>query len=257
VTRWITLSCSCLGKRELNQDFVSTGTFFLRGRRVEVIVLCDGVGGISGSDLCAKRVGEAAIRIVENYLRSRRSRRTLASIDAKALKLRLEKLSIDPAPLGSATTIAVGVLERTQRSGKSGIIALWAGDTRIHLIEKDGCNYPLTIDHHDEEGRLTSYIRNDGTLFGRLDVNFFSSAAPFILYGTTDGVHESCRLGELVSFFLYCAYHKTRSSQVFSENLARFLSKNMSDNFSAAVVYQLMRRERVKKLFDALKLEEI
>lgn len=254
--RWITLCCSRLGKRDLNQDFASTTTLSFHGRRVEVLVLCDGVGGIPGSELCARRVGEAIGVMIKNYLKSRRSRRSLDHNDAKILKIHLENLSIDPTPAGSATTIAIGIFERTQRSGKSGIIALWAGDTRIHLIEQRGRSYQLTTDHHDEEGRLTSYIRNDGRLSGGLGAKFFSSESPCALYATTDGVHESCRLDELAAFVMYCVYHQTKSHEVFSENIERFLGENVSDNFSAAVIYRLLRKTRAKKISDAIKHRE-
>jgi serine/threonine protein phosphatase PrpC len=117
----------------------------------------------------------------------------------------------------------------------------WAGDSRAHLIDKQGNYLLLTQDHHDEVGNLTSaYATPDGRCRGDLDVrNFVFAHRPLALGVTTDGVHGKCTEEELRCFLSWSLLQRDMESKSFGDAAENFLENNLSDNLSAVFV---MRR---------------
>lgn len=242
MARWIRLASSKSGERHRNEDVVATHTIPRRGGGIDVIAVCDGVGSRPEALECAQSVAQAAVRRTTKYLAAR-GHGALKPEDARILRDLLSRIRVRGISKESATTLTLVLFERKPHRAGYGGLAIWAGDTRASLLEASGKLQSLTRDHHDEEGRLTCYVMGTGRVFGSLEHSFFSSGSPCVLYVTTDGVHERCSLDELRSLGLYCMDHGVRSDKVFSKILTQFLAENISDNFSAVIVYRLLSRD--------------
>lgn len=206
--------------------------------QITALVACDGVGSRPNSSVCARAVGEAALRRVRLHLQHRPPGNVLSPRDAEQLKQQLQTLTLNHVSPTSATTFVMILFDhRRTRSGYN-LIVLWAGDSRIHLLDMAGQTQQLTTDHHDEDGRLTAYFSGDGRVLGTLDTrHYVVEGSPLAICATTDGVHEHCQPQELCEFLLYCVQHQVRGEEQFSAWLSGFLNENISDNYSAALLY--------------------
>lgn len=247
MTKWIKTLCSEVGKKKENQDFVAARSFRSHRRKIDVLIVCDGVGGHLGGSQCSKAIGEAVLGVVEKYLSRRKSGRSLDKEDANLLGQRLASLPITNAPKDSATTLALALFDR--KNGKSGhsIVTAWVGDSHVYLFEIADAGKQLTSDHHDEEGRLTRYITGDGRVHGGLEIRHFTANSPYGICLTTDGVHEKCQLSELYNFLLFCIDHRVTSDGRFSEAMTLFLGDNIDDNYSAVLLYHPLSSSQVIK----------
>lgn len=246
--RWVQLDSSSLGNRAGNEDIVMVSTCRYSKKRVSVLIACDGVGGRPGGGKCAKAISLAVRVVVERYLRKRRSARALDGEDAKRLTLRLHHLWIRGIDDASATTLALVLFDRCERKKGYKIITIWAGDSRAYLIDSKGELRKLTNDHHDAEGRLTSFFTGDGRAHGEIgSLCVTLKGFPCVICITTDGVHESCTPDELKNFLLYCVNQGIRTREDLTIELSNFLRYNLSDNYSMILFYHPMSlRNRLK-----------
>lgn len=250
--RWTQITCSLAGDRASNEDSVWTHSF--RRGSLYIGVVCDGVGGRPAGADCAKAVGEAillcTIRYLENRSAGRLNRSDVESLKRKFFRVRIRK--IPEIPEESATTLAIAIFEGRSRKSEYRSIVLWSGDTRVSMLESSGQLRQITRDHHDSEGRLTSYVDGKGRFKGQLEGVFTSSPMPCALSITTDGIHERCTPSEWARFLLYCAEHRIRSSSRLARDLTTFLGENVSDNYSAAILHRTVHEDEARSMLGNL-----
>ena len=235
---WVRMKTTDPGKRLDNQDFVAISTVHLKRRRLSLAICCDGVGGRPGGRECAAAVGLAVQNETETYFVRRRSRKQIGMFDMHALVDRLGRLCLQSSDPESATTMLLVVFDH--RPGNNGyhILVVWAGDSRAFLADKSGRFQPLTDDHHDDEGRITTFFSGDGQLNGKLSAKLVFNPEPVALAATTDGIHGGCTTSELHFFLLGCVERMVTDENRLAEELKWFLGGNISDNFSIALIYK-------------------
>jgi serine/threonine protein phosphatase PrpC len=243
--RWIQVSCSEEGQRSSNQDFVATYSF--RRGSLYIAVVCDGVGGRSFGGECARAVGGAAKRKVIEYFEQRPAS-GLSKDDLPPLLETLASFDVVGMPEDSATTLGVVIFEGRKLDREHGLIALWAGDTRVSVLESCGTLRQISRDHRDEEGRLTRYVNGLGQVVGELEGSFIQLPRPCAIAITTDGVHESCAPLELAEFFLYCSDHAIRTPRRLATDLTVFLGDNVCDNFSLSLLHRNVSPEEISRI---------
>lgn len=255
VSYWFSLAASRRGARDANEDFVAIRTLQYGIWRAKVLVACDGVASRPEGGACSSAVGEAAIESIQGYFKRRKSVLTLDAGDIESLGKSLLSLPVEAVSPQSATTLAVALVYPRLLGRRWATLVFWAGDSRVYELDDSGTLHTLTKDHHDQEGRLTSYYGGDGKMKGTLSwVYRERSAPPSAVCVTTDGVHERCRPEEIRHFLLYCMSQQIDSDEQLSDELSEFLRLNISDNFSFVLYYRLVTEAHLRTV--AADLEE-
>lgn len=254
--QWITLASSNCGTRADNEDYVESRAYSYRRRRIEALVACDGIGGRPNGKDCATTVGQAALQMADNYLRKRRSRRALNREDLQQLVRRLHALRLHGINPQSGSTLALVLFDLNEQKQGYNALVIWAGDTRVNLLDIAGQTRQLTKDHHDAEGCLTTYLNGDGKVCGKLGAEYFTfSTLPCVISVTTDGIHDHCQPYELYQFLLYCLGQRFQRTEQLSAALSQFLQRNISDNYSAILLYRSLADDQIRKV--AARLSEV
>lgn len=256
ITYWTSVSASQTGTRESNEDFIAIRTLQYGIWRLKVLIACDGVGGRPAGGACASMVGEAVIGAINSYLKVRKSRFTLKRKETEKIARMLTALSIKGLVNQSACTLAVALVYPRSLGTRWASMVFWAGDSRVYELQEDSGELRLlTYDHHDEEGRLTSYYGGDGRVRGSLSWLYREGPIPpAAVCVTTDGVHEHCRDEEIRHFLIYCMSKSIETNEHLSEELSDFLSLNISDNFSFGLYYKHLSEQHLRAI--ASDLEE-
>jgi hypothetical protein len=237
------ITASIVGKRLSNDDSVLNCTWKYRHRRYYSLTICDGVGSQRGSGECALQVAKKVRTALKTFLKRRRSRKPFSIGDNRVfsdhVKSALTELSGSD---NQSTTLASIVFN--DRS----YILLWAGDSRIYILLKDGVLTLLTTSHHDQEGNINRYITGVGRVVGGTDTlcgkndNFIA----FII--CTDGVYTQCTSEELRQFIFFCIANRITDQNVLCNELEAFLERNLSDNASMGIAYRPVSISRLKQL---------
>lgn len=231
---WQVVTSTHRGSKSENDDFALAEIHRARRGRYATLCVCDGVGSFPGSGKCAQAVGRAMTTILSKML----LRRKRSSLDAfrlrnqvaTELRSHIPKKSPSDATTPLATTLAAGIVDRNS------LLTIWAGDSRIYLLNEEGQLLLATKDHQDEQGRLSRWVQGDGQIAGRLEANSLRfSSRPVAVCATTDGVHEHCQREELRQFLLYCVLSGVRDSQKLQNDLQAFLNVNVCDNYSLSL----------------------
>jgi serine/threonine protein phosphatase PrpC len=243
--RWFILKASSTGPRALNQDYVAGMSMKVGRRRFYILVACDGLGSVPGSEVCARQAGAAGKASVVQYAYNRRSSRSLSETEvpdfAKSIEVGLGNLNGDANLL---TTFCVAFFER------QALLCAWAGDTRAYILDPDARMVRAAVrDHHDVEGHLTRYVKGNGVIEGGLECNYLrfdsNMSAVCVL---TDGVHGCCTERELNDFLLYVFTGNVKSDDNLLSALTNFLGQNIKDNFSIALFRSNLRPGLIKRL---------
>jgi len=240
------------GSRDRNDDFVDEQRFYLNHRLIYVLVACDGVGGQPAGDQCAQAVGRKVLELTKEYLGHRSTQGVLNETDARSIVNQLKTIDINGVPQESATTLALAIFDP-----KGGMIAIWAGDSRVYLLDASGELQQMTEDHHNKAGHLTSCIAGGGQVRGEIAYRFVPfSKRPCAIAVTTDGVHGSCQPDEprqyalrqyaLRHYLFYCISQKLPHEEFLKETLPVFLRDDDSDNFSMVIYYYRLSNRRIR-----------
>ncbi len=243
--KWISISFSNIGKRESNQDFVYKESIKVKRRRIEVLLVCDGVGGRPNGEECSKEVGNEIIKVVKSYVSKRKSAKALTKLDTDIIKRLLSLLPKLNAPVMSRTTATLMLIDRKNTKNGYSCISLWAGDSRAYLIEEEKQPVQISTDQYNSEGHLSVVFGGDGKLYGELGRNFSVLKKPILYCVTTDGMNS--QLKGLYKFFLSCVYHHINSDTTFEFQSTRFLSSIISDNYSSAMLYRIRPKSILSK----------
>ena len=231
-SRWTILSASEIGSRVRHEDHSSISVVKARRRTYVTAAVCDGIGSMPGSKLVAQELVVASQWQMKCLLKSSRTHDLRKSLAAKRVQSVYRQL---PNRI-SATTDLGSTLVQVVTNGGSWT-AVWAGDSRAYSLHLDGTMEMLTTDHSTPHGSLTSYIRGDGHIVGTLSSRSGHSALhATCICLTSDGVHDACSREELRAFLVYCV-HKIRANGTFKQDLAAFLSSNVSDNFTMCIAF--------------------
>lgn len=225
------VTASEIGLRRENQDSVAAA--FLRSRGTAIAICCDGIGSLPDAGDCARAACRSALHRLRRYLAEYCLKRSIKEADAGALRHRLSTLALKGIPPQSGTTIALGVMQ-----GKRVIVA-WAGDSRVYVVQNDGCLRQLTADDHDASGSITNFVLGTGAVELRTCYTLFS-VPPVAMFATSDGVHESCTIDELRRFVLHCVEAGIVDNARFRKKLEEFLGQNISDNYSMVLWYRAL-----------------
>jgi serine/threonine protein phosphatase PrpC len=230
---WSIVSATEQGSRPENDDQIAVATWKHLQRRYYSMAICDGVGSITGSGACARRIAARAIVATEAFVVSRTSARPLHPSEQRAFSDHLTTSLADAdGPPSQATTFALTVF-----SDRSGFF-VWAGDSRICALNDAGYLVQVTRDHHDQEGRIARFVRGDGTVVGGLETRYLEMDDVRAVLGTTDGIHDSCSREELRSFLVYCMAGRVADAETLQSDVRAFLSQNISDNATIGIVYK-------------------
>ncbi|MDD2899044.1 MAG: protein phosphatase 2C domain-containing protein [Desulfuromonadaceae bacterium] len=234
MNNWNLLSVSEIGNRARNEDKISHFIRMVNCKTpVFAFIACDGVGGVSGGGEAAEIVATT----VEKKLKALISKYGTLLFSNKygaILRSKLKKLRIKNGICGATTMVALIFCTR-RLQGRYRCIAIWAGDSRAHIIDGSGHYLQLTHDHHDDEGRLTSaYVAKDGFCKANIEINnYIMNNLPLAFGVSTDGLHGKCRVDELRHFLSCCLVNKEIDSETFASWVQSFLEANISDNYSA------------------------
>ncbi len=235
---WKVVTASLQGRRPKNDDFVGS----LRARRkpgnVQALIVCDGVASRPGSGDFARDVGPTVLSVTQRWVRQRRPAGEFHEGDALRLTERLRTVHTrGPRLPGAATTVALVVF----RPGS--VICVWAGDSRVYVLDELGAFDLMTTDHHDEDGRITRAVNSAGVVPGGWSFVVKRSEAPVLsVCVTSDGVHERCTLSELRHFAMYVMASEVRTGAGLRDALAPFIGGNVSDNMTMGLAYRSVSR---------------
>lgn len=241
-SNWKLLSFSKKGKRNNNEDRIGYFDDWSATKGpICVFIACDGVGGTSGGAECAEEVVQAVYTKLQELI-SIYGLSIFKDSGSALLVSELTSLKVKSNISGATTLVALIFGVARLRNGYH-CTAIWAGDSRAHIIDSKGQYLMLTKDHHDEEGRLTAaYVANgDGYCHGSLEIRH--TVIPYypLAFGvTTDGVHGKCVDVELCAFLAWCILQKGIDSDTFALATERFLAGNLSDNLSAIFLFRLV-----------------
>jgi len=241
--RWNTASFSNIGRRKLNDDAIGFRHVKAYKKSYWVLVAADGVGSAKGSGSLSKLVTQMGLFSIENFLRSRATKRDINSKDIKkmitCLNYDLQKINLERR---LATTFVCAVL------GKRTIAVTWVGDSRAYAIYCDGKMHVLTQDHATSDGSICRFVSGDGKITGKMDGCVFSADNLQLLSVVTDGVYNACTESELCSFFLYSASCLNLSSEKLCKDFAEFSGSNISDNATMSVLLNPRRISQIQKV---------
>lgn len=238
--RWKVVLSSNLGLKQKNDDFVSARIFTFNHHRITALVACDGISSLPNSDICASEVGKAILHVLESYLATRQSKGALSQQDADSLAAHFEKLPLTLSTDQGATTITLAVYEHRWRKSGFNLLVISGGDSRAYLLGAPEQMQQLTSDHNDEQGAITVYISGTGDVKGELQASHFRlKSAPAVIIVCTDGVHDHCSHKELHNFVRHCVEQNLRNGDELSDWMTQFLGRNISDNYSAAILFRL------------------
>lgn len=248
---WHVISTSHIGTKAVNDDFAWAEVLHGYRRKYAGLFVCDGVGSRKGSGKCANTVGQVTRDYLAAYV-GRRKRGPLTATEAQRLQRELSAHiprtlpgsgSLESSDAELATTLAATIVD-----GDS-LLALWAGDSRVFVLDERGVLTQVTDDHTDAEGRLTCWISGDGEIAGKISaVHHRAVARPAAVCVTTDGVHDRCRHDELRQFLLYAVLIGPADAGHLQMDLAAFLNGNVSDNFSLTLWSTSRGRRRLSSL---------
>jgi serine/threonine protein phosphatase PrpC len=126
-------SYSNIGKRELNEDFITYRTM--------IYVLCDGVGGEENGEVASRFVAE---KFADYFDKERVEIADISLIQDALKRIQIElndRLSLFPYEHGMGTTIAAILFV------KGAVFLIHIGDSRIYYIRPSEGNYWHTTDH--------------------------------------------------------------------------------------------------------------
>lgn len=206
-----------------------------------MLVACDGVGSVTNSAQCARRLGGRIIRQALRYLSTCGD---FSPDSVQELRHAISQAAVDVKDYDGASTCVVLVHESSPNTTDR-LAAFWAGDSRACMVDNMGRFHVLTKDHTDSEGRIERYSTARGLYGGELDCALFPEAGkPLVLATVTDGVYRACSSEELRHFLLYIADRQISGSRRLFADLRRYLHSNISDNYSMAVMFRVLRVRR-------------
>ena len=110
--KWTKIFFSKIGLREQNQDFLSFFSIKKNKRLIDVLIICDGVGGRPNGKDCSNVVGKEVERKIRGYLNRRKSKTCLNEHDMNSIKKILSDLpKLSAVPL-SMTTLSLVINDR-------------------------------------------------------------------------------------------------------------------------------------------------
>mgnify|MGYP003402314602 FL=1 len=250
--KWTQLFFSNIGKRTENQDFISIVSSKKSKRIIDIVIVCDGVGGRPNGHECSNTVGKEVLKRVSGYLKKRKSKSCLNENDLNALKGILSKLSrLNASPL-SRTTLALVLVDRKKNKNGYSCIALWAGDSRIYAIEAEGHAFQISSDQYNEEGYISVLFSGDGNLIGEMGSKYICLNDPLLICATTDGMN--CQLNGLYKYLVACLYSGIQDNKAFEKTTTKFLGSLVSDNYSAALLYKMHSVGVIKKAYKKISM---
>ena len=245
--KWTQLFFSNIGKRDENQDFLSLTSVRTHKRIIDVLIVCDGVGGRPDGGKCSNTVGKEVQKKVLHYLHKRNARKSLNENDLHLLKRKLSDLPELDAPPLSRTTLALVLFDRLKSKYGNGCITLWAGDSRIYAIEATGDAFQISNDQYNEDGHLSVVFSGDGKLIGDMGSRYIYFKDPLLICATSDGMN--CQTKGLYKFLIACLYLNTRDNITFEKLTTEFLGNIISDNYSAAMIYKKHSPAIIKRAY--------
>ncbi|MDR1568190.1 MAG: hypothetical protein LBS33_05900 [Streptococcaceae bacterium] len=212
--------------------------------RILILLACDGVGGLPGGRDCSKQLLEGLSKqLVETAKQF--GRKLFFRNGINNFKKSFESINVEPGTGASVMALMLVCLDRFY-DGYRGLLA-WAGVGRVLVLDSDGYYRRLTTDHHDEDKNITAcFFLNDGLFHGGPDYSpFLYRRLPLAFGVSTDGVHGKCREDALERFLAWCLLEPPLSDEDFVALVSRFISTNISDNYSMALA---LRSERLPKI---------
>jgi serine/threonine protein phosphatase PrpC len=140
------------------------------------------------------------------------------------------------------STLAIALAERAR------ITIVWAGDSRVYLLDEKFCLSEITRDHVNGEGHITSCVSGNRLAGDGASLVTIHNPNYAAVLGCTDGVHKSCSIHELESFVRWCVRLRLKDSAAFCRSLEGFLGTNAADNFSAALIFRTIASTNIKRL---------
>lgn len=250
---WIKVFFSNIGKRETNQDFIIATSIKSKRRKIELIIVCDGVGGRPNGKECSEVIGSEILKQIKSFLRNRKSKLSLNNIDAGKLVKKLSNLPTLGAPSSSRTTFSLLLIDKKETSKGFSCLTIWAGDSRIYSIDSIGSALQISNDQYDENNHLAVVFGGDGKLHGKLGHSFFITKNPLLFCLTSDGMNS--QLKGLFKFFVACVYYNITTNKEFEYQSTKYLGNLVSDNYSAALVYRIYSKSTIRRVYKKISLQ--
>jgi serine/threonine protein phosphatase PrpC len=229
-TRWLRLTAVGKGRRINNADRVAVSKLMRAGATGCVLVVADGIGDSEAAEQTAQLVCDHIREDLGKLwrrplLRRQHPAHVVASRLAQALG---DALAGFQSP--GESTFAAAVVEPSR------VCSIWAGDTRVYLLDSELRLRQLTQDHVNSAGHITACVRTTGICGDGPSAACEIHEDHVGVFGCTDGVHKSCTDDELRRFLAWCARARIRDSAEFSTRLASFLMNSRGDNFAAGLI---------------------
>lgn len=130
------------------------------------------------------------------------------------------------------TTFVAAHYKNIQDSSDCIVNAVWAGDSRLYLLDKNGLR-KLTADDENEVGLLTNNFSAKAE--GRLNLRTYSLRKPFVLLCASDGFFDAYETtGLAVEQKLLDDINKSKSFKDLRKALIERYNGNLSDDTSVA-----------------------
>lgn len=250
---WTNIFFSNIGKRENNQDFICINSIKSKRRRIQLMLVCDGVGGRPNGKECSEIVGCELSKQINSYLKKRKSKLSLSRLDTDKLLRIISNLPVLNGLSESRTTVSLLIVDKKETCRGYSCITLWAGDSRIYSVDTLGNAKQISKDQYDDNGHLSVVYTGEGKLVGKLGYSFFTIKDPLLFCITTDGMNSS--LKGLFNFFVACVYHGIYSNQEFEYQTTKFLGKLISDNYSAIMIYRKYSKISLARIYRNISLK--
>ena len=248
--KWTILSFSNIGKRDENQDFLSCISIKKNKRVIDVLIVCDGVGGRPSGQECSRTIGNEIQKEVLSFIRNRKTKSCLNRHDLTILKRNLSGLKKLKASPMSRTTLALTLVDRKRNRYGNSCLTLWAGDSRIYAVESNGKAFQISNDQYNENGHISVVFTGEGKLIGEMGSQQLYLKEPLLICSTTDGMN--CVLNDLFKFLVQCVYFRIQDDHIFEKKATKFLGNLVSDNYSVALLYRDHSDSVISKTYDKI-----
>jgi serine/threonine protein phosphatase PrpC len=238
--RWLQVCFSDIGKRKRNEDRAEVCSFCLDDSlKFSYLSVCDGVGGSENGDICADAISSGLKNWVKYYIENY-GKSSLYMKQEAILHDTLYHLQIPPFKKRGASASSLILFDHKRKKDGYRLFVSWTGDCRAYCLDHTGNFRLLTCDHHDNEGRLSSfYTIPDGKVHGEPGTYLYTlDREPLVLALTTDGMHDKCTNNELKRFFTWCLLEQHLDGEKLGALVKRFIEMNISDNYSAACLFR-------------------